>query len=555
MKLQYFKFVTFLVLVLFKLPSYSQSPTWAWGLYGNGYDEDLGRCIVQDSSGNFYVAGEFKSNPFVFQSVTTVLNFGPGYRDIFIVKYSPSGSMIWSRTFEGMSEDYVTGMALDGDGNLIITGYFNSSSLKLYNQTLFHAPNGYDEMFVAKPDSAGNTVWAQNYRGTNGTSNSVRGRSAAVDGMGNFYIAGEFECYYLDLDGTILTNSSSGPFTSDIFLAKFDPLGNLIWARKEGGTYIEKAFDIASSLDGEVCLAGGFTSGTLVLGSTTLYNVGGSEAFTAKYDSSGNLLWAKGTNGVNYEEAKAIGMDAQGDVYVAGTFESLILNLGTDTLFAPNNNTSSPDVFLVKYSANGTIAWVSHYEHLRNPVMEVQPNGDHYLSGLGVAGTMFGNILLPVDGTLVGKNDLAGNAQWVKQLVGLSQDDIFGMVSDDSGSVIVTGGFRTHSLSFGTFTLTNSNLGNMMDYFAAKLVGGTATGIENGVDGAMVQVYPNPTAETIYFDRAVEEITLTNFTGQVLKTQRGQFTELYLGDLPNGVYLLRSMTSGEMETHRIVLHR
>ena len=122
------------------------------------------------------------------------------------------------------------------------------------------------------------------------------GRAIAVDPMGNTYITG-----------------------GNNLLAKYDPNGNLIWARQIGGAGSDRRFSIALDAQGRIFFTGSFV-GTVSFGGISLTSAGGSDIFIAKYDNDGNALWAKRAGGPADDTGAAIAVDGAGSCYVTGLF-------------------------------------------------------------------------------------------------------------------------------------------------------------------------------------------------------------------------------------------
>src|ERR1051325_9808761 len=102
------------------------------------------------------------------------------------------------------------------------------------------------------------------------------------------------------------------------------PAQSYQWARGAGGTNSENGQSIAADASGNVYVSGSFLSTSIVVGSYTLNNVSGvgTDIFLAKYDNNGNVLWAKSAGDTEDEKVSRIALDASGNVYVTGAFTS-----------------------------------------------------------------------------------------------------------------------------------------------------------------------------------------------------------------------------------------
>src|SRR5687768_4974079 len=223
----------------------AQRSDWQWGKYATGAHSDVGKCLGTDNNGHIYVAGSYESATFSFQQALNLTNSNPGVsrEDIFIAKYDTLGNLIWVKSINGDYEDVVVGIAVEANGNFYLTGYFNSPLLTMGSMTLTHGNTGYYEMFIAKYDSSGTAIWAERFTGTSGSTNNVKSFGIAIDSASNVYVTGMFECYYFNLQSVTLTNSSTGTYISDLFVAKFDSSGTIIWADGAGGGYSEVSYD------------------------------------------------------------------------------------------------------------------------------------------------------------------------------------------------------------------------------------------------------------------------------------------------------------------------
>lgn len=200
---------------------------------------DVGTSVTNDRSGNIYVTGDFWSDSISFGGKALKNNNTTGLYDIFVVKYDFNGNFIWSKTAGGNGDDHSESIITDKNGNVFIEGYFNSNSI-IFGSFSLNNPAGRDKTLTVKFDGTGNVVWAI-MNGTGLEIVSPRGdNSISIDTLGNAYITGFFQSRTFTFGTTVLTNRwwRGDIFSQDIFIAKFDTLGNLIWAKNiDGGSY------------------------------------------------------------------------------------------------------------------------------------------------------------------------------------------------------------------------------------------------------------------------------------------------------------------------------
>lgn len=242
----------------------------------------------------------------------------------------------------------------------------------------------------------------------------------ATDGANSVYIAGEIEGWgeTIWFEGTSDTLRVEG--SNDIFLAKYDLSGNFIWAKRAGGFDYEKALGIAYDPTGNVYISGLFRDYATFGGNTTIYSNGNNDMFVAKYDTDGNFLWVQNAGSTGRDEAKGVICDAAGNVYVCGMYSDGI-TFGTQTLTSPNGYFNT---FLAKYSPTGTLDWVKtgggDYDDVAWAIT-MDNAGLIYITGEFNAYAMFDAIPLVTSGNadaFVACYDQSGNVQWASQAGG-----------------------------------------------------------------------------------------------------------------------------------------
>ena len=249
-------------------PSYPLiiDPIYVWNtFFGASSGYDYGNAIAVDSSGNVYVTGDSSA------SWGFPLNAYSGGDDIFVLKLSSSGAVQWN-TFFGSSNgnDDGLGIAVDGSGNVYVTGYSSASWGFPLN-----AYSGGDDIFVLKLSSSGAVQWNTFFGSSNGNDD---GLGIAVDGSGNVYVTGHSK-------GTwgFPLNAFSGGY--DIFVLKLSSSGAYEWNSFFGssnGNDIGDGITVDSS--GNVYVTG-YSNGTW--GFPLNAYSGGDDIFVLKLSSSG----------------------------------------------------------------------------------------------------------------------------------------------------------------------------------------------------------------------------------------------------------------------------
>jgi len=270
----------------FYLVKYDVAGNVVWAQRTGGTGDEIGSAVTTDAAGNIYVAGTFASNTVTFGSFT-LTNSNPGNYDLFLVKFNSSGTPLWARQGGGMSDEVPYGICLDGGGDAVVTGKFHSASMTFGPFSLANNnPSNY-AFFIARWDAAGNPKWA---RGGGGSYGQDMGRGVGSDGGANVIVAGYFGTDTLHFGASYLVNS--GPGNDNIFVAKYDTLGNVQYAKSFYGSDMEHANGITVDGSGNAYITGDFRSDTLHFGSIYITNTNSYDFFVAKIDPSGNGLWA-----------------------------------------------------------------------------------------------------------------------------------------------------------------------------------------------------------------------------------------------------------------------
>jgi pimeloyl-ACP methyl ester carboxylesterase len=175
-----------------------------------------GNSIILDANGNIYTTGDFTGTIDFDPSSGTYNLASPGNNDIFVSKLDASGNFLWSKQMGGASFERGYSIAIDANGNVYTTGYFNATadfdpSSGIYNLT----SAGNNDIFVSKLDVSGNFLWAKQMGGAS----SDNGNSIAVDANGNVYTTGIFQGT-ADFNPSSGTNNLTSAGNTDIFVMK-----------------------------------------------------------------------------------------------------------------------------------------------------------------------------------------------------------------------------------------------------------------------------------------------------------------------------------------------
>jgi hypothetical protein len=386
-----------------------------------------GNAVAADASGNVIVAGDFLGS----------VDFGGGalacvgQEDLFLAKFSPDGTHVWSQRFGGAKDQIPYDVIVDGSGNVIVTGEFWGDVD--FGGGTFSSAGGSD-IFVAKFSSGGSHLWSLQF----GNSSLQEGREVAVDPSGNVIVTGHFY-ETLDFGGGALLSAGM----ADAFIAKFDPDGNHLWSKRFGDAYSQHSRGVAADASGNIFVAGEF-DGTIDLGGGALTSAGSDDIFAAKFDPDGNHLWSKRFGDADDESLFAAVVDASGNLFLAGDFETSV-DLGGGTLTSADAN----DIYIAKLNANGNHLWSKRFGGTGNDAaldVAVDPSGNAIVTGYFRSSVDFGG---GNSHTSAGSNDIfvarfsPGGACLWSGVFGDSDDQYArGVAADASSNAIITGFFE-----------------------------------------------------------------------------------------------------------------
>lgn len=310
-----------------------------WAKSATGASDDFAYSVATDYGCNVYITGYFNSPTLTFGS-TTLTNTTTGFNNVFLAKYDMSGNEVWARSAGGSGNLLDIGKCVAYNNNgVYISGNYNNSIT--FGTTTLTSVGG-DDAFLANYDTNGNLVWAKSIGGTlDETGVGIAANSNAKD----VYVTGNFNSPTCFFGAASLANSSPGPafYYDDIFISKYDSVGNVVWLTRAGGQQQDRAGGITMDVLQNVYATGVFWD-TISFGATTLISSGGNtEIYVAKCDSAGNQLWAIQAGGSSDEKPTGIDVHHYNTfLYITGEYNSSPSSFGTNNL----SNSGADDFFL-----------------------------------------------------------------------------------------------------------------------------------------------------------------------------------------------------------------
>jgi hypothetical protein len=286
------------------------------------------------------------------------------------------------------------------------------------------------------------------------------GHAIGSDASGNVFIAGKYE---MNANFGGLTVSCAG--NHDIYVAKYNSSGSILWVRTAGGSTGDYAHCLTTDPEGNVYIAGEMEGTVTFTPGVTLTSNGDNDIFVAKYNTNGYLQWAKKVGGGSKSD-KALGISySNGNVYLTGRFDTQG-NFSGVTMTAYGGK----DVFVAKYSSAGVFQWIKRAGGSgsdEGAAISSDASGNAYVTGWFSGTANFSGITVTSAGSkdaFIAKYSSSGNIIWVKRAGGLYDDFGRGIKTDNSGRVFVTGSFRYKA----TFSSTTVTATKAADVFVAR---------------------------------------------------------------------------------------
>ncbi len=491
--------------------------------------------LAVDGQGNVYVTGRSFGSDTIYDYAT--------------IKYNSAGIQQWVQRYNGPGngDDEAYSIAVDGFGNVYVTGFsvgsgtsydyatikYNSAGVEEWVQRYNGPGNSFDWANALAVDSSGN-IYVTGFSVGSGTNNdfaTIKYNSAGVqqwvqryNGPGN---SGDWaNALAVDSSGNVYVTGSSWGVASwdDYTTVKYNSAGVEEWVQRYNGTgnEVDIAYSIAVDGSGNVYVTGWSWGGEQY----------SSDYATIKYNSAGEELWVRRYNeqGSSTDRAYTLALDISGNVYVTGY-----------CWFSANG----PDYATVKYKPNGELQWARRYNG--------PGNGDDWAFSLAVDG--YGNVYVTGRSDGIGTNydyatvkyNTSGVQQWVQRytLPGLGIDEGLAIKVDGKGNVYVTG-FSQGEPPF-----------YVKEYATIKYsqpIGITPISNEVPKDFRLEQNYPNPFNPVTNIKFTIKENTrvslkVYDITGKLVSTlvnnvlDRGEHSIIFDGsNFASGIYYYQLIT-------------
>lgn len=446
--------------------AHAQTPKVEWAKSIGGTGNERANSITTDKAGNIILVGRFQSPSIQLDKLTLTKNTEDPAEvaDIFVLKLDPYGNALWALSAGGKGDDHATSCVTDEAGNIYVVGWFESKTLQFGDITLTNKTEKGSDMYVAKFSPAGSCMWANNAGGEGGNGDYS---TITLDNAQNVVISG--------IAGLVMDFGGGQKFTHEkggMYVAKYTNTGQLLWAKSPQGR--GEAQGVGTDPDGNIFIGGFFVPtisfDELVLHSKTQTH---GDAFVAKYSPEGKIMWARNFGG-DEDEIASCETDPYGNVYLAGLFfsksiptkDKSLTNNGLINAFIAKYDKAGELLWTKAAGGNNGEAPATAFREFH-----VDERGNAFCTGSNwSAFTFAGKPIKTVAGSediLLLKYDQDGNELWGLDYGGSGRNAGRGITTDKNGNIFLTGSFDEAQLRMDTHTLTNAG---DADIFVVKLV-------------------------------------------------------------------------------------
>lgn len=431
------------------LQASSQNVTLDWMKQLGAAGENInGHYMGLDSGKYVYVGGYFTGTIDFDPGAATANLTSNGSTDIFIAKYDSAGNFKWVRQIGSTPGEDIRGLKVDKRGNVIFTGYYQSTIDMDPGPGTVTVTNTGVNSFITKLDANGLFIWSKQLE--------LEGCNVLqTDAQNNIYIGGDFSGSY-DFDPGPGAHTLTAPsvLDEDLFILKLNENGEYVWARNmnNGGNTTVREASLAVDQQGAVYMAGNFT-GPMDFdpgaGVFTLSSAGGQDCYVVKLDNTGNFNWAKSWGATNTDFCYDMIADDNGNIFVTGAFDLTVdFDPGPGTF-----NLTSTDYrnsFLLKLANNGSFLFAKQFTgNSFGQSLALDNSGNIYVAGGFYGPADFdpgpGTNIVNGGNIFITRLDPAGNLVWVaafqNQIVGSYESIYVCMQVDNLKNVYYSGIF------------------------------------------------------------------------------------------------------------------
>ena len=322
------------------LAKYASNGAHLWSKSFGSLANDTGSAVAVDAAGNVFLLAQCFGNVDFGGGLLTI----SGGSDIFLVKFDPSGTHIWSKRFGDASLQIGKDIAVDAFGDVAITGQFLSTVD--FGGGVLTSGGGLDACLAKFSGAAGTHLWSKSF----GDGSTQSGNGVAFDAAGDVVITGELQGSANFGGGTI---SSTG--ASDVFVAKYTSGGAHTWSKRFGDASAQLGWKIATDASNNVVIAGSL-QGEIDFGGGVLTSAGNQDVFLAQFGASGAHNWSRQFGSTGVDVGLSVACDAASNIVLAGYFFGSA-SFGGALLVSAGGN----EAFIARYLSDGTHVWSQRF--------------------------------------------------------------------------------------------------------------------------------------------------------------------------------------------------
>lgn len=380
-----------------------------------GSDEDEALSIVESNDGNYVILGSTKSTDGDIEGKAS------DDVDFWLLKISPAGDKIWSKTYGGSSDDRATKINKTSDGGYMLSGYSRSNDGDVSGNEGFH------DMWIAKLDAQGTMQWDKNF----GFSGSDQAYNAFQTTDGGYFLTGFLDVTASggagdDAQGNTGNDDSArgnNHGVGEFWGIKLNASGVKEWRHYFGGSNNDRSYDALQTNDGGYLMIGASESSDF----DVIDDKGSYDLWAVRLSANGNLLWTRSFGGSEIDIGYAVTKANDGNYIMVGDTRSDDKDV--------SNPLGNADSWAVKFNDDGDIIWEKTF------------GGTEFESARNIIPLASGNYLI-TGSTRSPNGDVTENK---------GQNDIWAVILDPSGAIVEQKTFGGSSLDFGDAAIETSD--------------------------------------------------------------------------------------------------